>query len=363
MVVQAFHQKKHTFDKLLLIEAINQNPDTIDNYFYLGRAFFATNETQDAIKYLKEYIERTKDHPTAIINRANACNLLGQCYEVDAENDSAKFYYKLATTLHPMSASGWHNMGLIYSASAQQYIENNLEKTLDRFNQYNLLLTLALSYTKDCPVFLTGIIHCFEKYTEAIQTQTMEAQQHIDNAFKSAIQYFYQALNSCIDDEAFRNIVKLNLTECPAQYGHYLYKKHDYSSAQKYYSQTIRFDPDHLIAINQLGMCFLKKNLLIEARGYFADIIGRTNDNQTKADAWFNIAITFRLQNNWRKAANALRTAKLLAPNDSHILEEEQRLREIVSMSFFASSNIKTLFHQHHDAETKSTPNATPEFR
>ena len=268
--------------------------------------------------------------------------------------------YELATTLHPLSASDWHNMGLKYTKSAQYYIEHNLANALNQFEQYNLLLKMALKLTKDCPVFLTSIVAYYEKYIEAIRAQTIDAQQHIDNTFKSAIQYYYQALNACVDDESFRAMIKSHLTECPAQYGHYLYKKDEYASAQKYYSQTIKFDPDHLIALNQIGMCYLKRDQFVEARGYFSDIIGRTNDKQAQADAWFNIAVTFRLQNNWRKAANALRVAKQLAPNDGHILKEEQQLRDIVSTSFFASSNIKTLFH-HHAAEKEPT-GPKPEF-
>ena len=255
--------------------------------------------------------------------------------------------FDLAT---PMSALSWHNMGLVYASSAQQYIDTQLAYNIQHFNQA-LIFFRTLMLQMEEPLLYLRVYACwFDVFTTMLQAQQAETEQHVDNAYKSAIQYFYQANNACVNDASLKQIIKLNLTEYPAQYGHYLYKNGAYSSAEKYYSQTIKFDPFHLIALNQLGMCALKKELFPEARHYFADIIGRTQDKKEQADAWFNIAYTYRLQNNWRKAANALREAKKLTPYDRCILEEEEAIKELIATTFFSSLKIKTMFHQHDNA-------------
>jgi tetratricopeptide (TPR) repeat protein len=304
MAVQAFHLKKYVQAKLRLADAIHKNPEIIENYILLGEACFHTEAYQDALKYLSDYLKRSENDFLSKHQRSRACDLIGQCYEKTNNDLKATSYYKLATQIDPLYASAWYNLGLILTKSAENY-----------------------------------------------------SQDKIDNAFKSAIQYYYQALNACTLTDPLKHTVKTTLTECLAQYGHHLYKAEKYTNAQKYYSQTIKLDPDHLIALNQLGMCSLKKEMFAEARGYFAEIISRTHEKQEHADAWFNIAHTYYLQNNWRKAANALREAKKLAPNDAHILQEEQRLRDLVSTTFFTTGKFSTLFQNKNHEETESSIN------
>ncbi len=346
MGVQAFHQKKYQLAKSLLLDAIQQDSSPLENYFYLAQACIQTGAHAEAADYLNIYLHRTKDNPiekTTDIAVAN--NLLGQCYETMHNHEQAKACYKMSTQLNPMAPLPWYRLGLFYAKSAQQYIDIHLAPIVWQLQQAYIQLTLMLEVTTHYPRFIKCLQICLEQHIDALQKQETLANQQVDNAFKSAIQYHYQALNACTQDEPLKATIRLHLTEVPAQYGHYLYKNQDYTNAQKYYSQALKFDPDHLVTLNQLGMCYLKKEIFLEARAYFAEIIDRANEKQMKADAWYNIAITYRLQKNWRKAANCLREAKLLAPHDTTILDEEQHLRHLVSTTFFTSTKFKTFLH------------------
>ncbi|MCA0403566.1 MAG: tetratricopeptide repeat protein [Proteobacteria bacterium] len=73
----------------------------------------------------------------------------------------------------------------------------------------------------------------------------------------------------------------------------------------------------------------------------------KTEDKQEIADAWLNIACTYRLEKKWENAEAALSKAKQFAPKDSSITEEEMKLNEsklsalLVSIpqTLFGSSN------------------------
>ncbi|MFC3909034.1 tetratricopeptide repeat protein [Legionella dresdenensis] len=236
-----------------------------------------------------------------------------------------------------MAASAWHNLGLLYIKSAQHYLEQDLANSFKLFQGAQTFLKNALVICSDNPMFLNSVASWYEKYIEALEKVTEEeeaVQKNIDNNFKLAIQYYQKALTTCQEDDiALKNIITSNLTECLAQYGHHLYRAENFVRALELYTQAIEFDPDYLVAINQIGMCFFKQNLFPEARKYFLDILGKTVDSQELADAWLNIACTYRLEKSWVNAENALNKAKKFAPEDSSIHDEEQKLMDLRSQA------------------------------
>lgn len=144
-------------------------------------------------------------------------------------------------------------------------------------------------------------------------------------------------------DFALRNIILSNFTECLAQYGHHLYKNKDYKKAQEIYLEALHLDPEHLIVINQMGMSLVKQDCFPESRKYFSSILGKTEDNQEIADAWLNIACTYRLEKKWDNAEEALCQAKKFAPEDSSIADEEMKLNESKLTALLISAH-QTLF-------------------
>jgi len=351
-----FHNGEYQKAKVFLLQAIAENPETPESYFFLGKACFLCDEKDEAIVYLKQYIEFRKDNLDEIANISYAFDLLGQCYEASNKGDDAIECYKVATKINPSCASAWHNLGLLYIKSAQHYLEQeNLAVSRYLFSGANFFIKKALEISGDNPVFLNSVASWYEKYIELLEklTEDEEAvQKNIANNFQWAIQYYRKALTICDEtDVNLKNIIISNLTECLAQYGHFLYKSQNLLNAQEYYLEAIKLSPSHLSAINQIGMCWFKQNNFVEARKYFVEIFNKTDDQQEIADAWLNIACTYRLEKDWGNARNALDEARKLAPEDPCICEEEQKLIESRDQSILTAAP-QTLF-------ANSTPQAS----
>ncbi len=142
--VDAFHHGEYQHAKASLLQAIAENPETPESYFFLGKACFLCDEKDEAIIYLKQYVELRKDNLEEVGNISYAFDLLGQCYEAGNKGDDAIECYKEATKIHPSCASAWHNMGLFYIKSAQHYLEQEkLEVSRDLFNRAKFFIKKA----------------------------------------------------------------------------------------------------------------------------------------------------------------------------------------------------------------------------
>lgn len=336
--VKAFNKHNYAEAKSLFLQAINENSEEPEIYLFLGKSYFLCDEKNEAITHLKKYIKDNQSNSEHIANISYAFDLLGQCYEEINEDDAAFTCYVTATNIHPSAASAWHNFGLLSIKSAQHHLEKNLSDSFDIFKKALSYLKKALEICSTNPMFLHSVANWYDQYIEALETVN-EEEGNINRHFKLAIEYYQKALDACCEDDlALKNIITLNLTECLAQYGHHLYKTEDFVNALELYSQAIALDPNHLAAMNQIGMTLFKQNRFSEARKYFADILGKTDDPQELADAWLNIACTHRLEKSWANAENALNQAKTFAPDDPSISDEEKKL--MASTSY--ASLIKT---------------------
>ncbi|MFJ1270127.1 hypothetical protein ACD661_16335 [Legionella lytica] len=223
-------------------------------------------------------------------------------------------------------------MGLFYIKSALHYLEIDLANSAKLFKGALAFIKKALEICSDNPVFLQSAASWYEQYIEVLERVVEDedaVQKNIVSNFSYAIQYYRKALSACHEqDFALRNIILSNLTECLAQYGHHMYKNKDYKKAQEIYLEAMHLDPEHLIVTNQLGMSLFKQDCFPEARKYFSSILEKTEDKQEIADAWLNIACTYRLEKKWENAEVALSKAKQLAPEDSSITKEEMKLNE-----------------------------------
>lgn len=144
-----------------------------------------------------------------------------------------------------------------------------------------------------------------------------------------------------------------------------MYKNKDYKKAQETYLEAMHLDPEDLIVINQLGMSLFKQDCFPEARKYFSSILEKTVDKQEIADAWLNIACTYRLEKKWENAEAALSQAKQFAPEDSSITEEEMKLSESKLVALLVSTP-QTLFGcsnpDSQDDGSKTVPESNFQF-
>lgn len=345
--IKAFDEQNYEGAKTCFLQAIDNNPEAPESYFYLGTCFFYCGEPQRAIPSLKKFIELRQSNPDEVANVSNAFDLLGQCYEMENNSKAALSCYETATKIYPSGASAWNNMGLLFIKSAVHYLETDVVESVKLFRASLAFITKALSLSSENPVFLHSVASWYEQYIDVVVRVIQDEDAVMNNVamnFSIAIHYYRKALAVCKEHEVtLRNIILSNLTECLAQYGHHFYKNNEYLKAQEIYLEALQLDPAHLVVINQIGMSLFKQDCFPEARKYFSSILNKTEDTQEIADAWLNIACTYRLENKWEQAEEALTQAKQHAPEDSSITEEEMRLIESKSAALLISTP-QTLF-------------------
>ncbi|MCW8409642.1 tetratricopeptide repeat protein [Legionella sp. PATHC035] len=363
--VKAFDQKNYGLAKDFFLQAINKNPEVAESYFYLGQCFFFGDKKQQAIPALKKFIELRQTNSDEVANVAYAFDLLGQCYETENRNSPALKCYETATKIYPSGASAWNNMGLFYMKSAQHYLEADLTNSGRLFKGAYAFIKKALELCSNNPVFLHSLASWYEQYVEVLGRVVEDeetVQKNIASSFNDAIDYYRKALSACSEQElALRNIILSNLTECLAQYGHHLYQNKEYRKAQETYLEALSLDPEHLVVMNQIGMALSKQEQYLEARHYFSSILLKTEDKQEIADAYLNIACTYRLEQEWDEAAKALSDAKKFAPEDASIADEEKKLNHAKSAALLTSTP-QTLFgHSNPDSQivSKTAPESS----
>lgn len=354
----AFDNHDYQKAKEQFLKAIENNPQQPENYFFLGQAHFLCEEPHEAIAPLNTYIKLKQPGlpkqtiTDDVMNVAYAFDILGQCYEAEKKDTNALHCYKTATQIHPKCASAWHNMGLMYIKSASHYLQQDLnQKLLATINQLfdgaKLFLKNALENSPANPNFLQSMASWYKEYTEIIEliiTEEILAREQITDHFKQAIELYQKAINACgQQDLELACIIQINLAECYAQYGHHIYKRGQYTDAQSLYLEAVTLNPKHLDALSQMGMCCFKQQNYTEAKNWFCKILEKTTEAQELADAYLNIACTYRHEKNWEKAEEALATAFKLALEDEYILKEQIALAEDKLRAIHVSSP-QTLF-------------------
>ena len=224
-------------------------------------------------------------------------------------------------------------------------------KSLVKFTESFVIQALKINYCLSNLIILCGWFYSRVQILSEIKEL---AQTNIDQVYKSAIREHYQAVKSShIEFSPLITMYKSNLAEITAQYGHYLYKNQRYQLANKYYSQSIANNPNHLTAYNQQGMCFAHMGYYERARDAFREILNKTTHAQTQADAHLNIAWSFRLEvesqpeleKKTEQALEHMAKAKHLSPNDLDIIAEERNIMEL-RLSKVRSSANKGFFFQ-----------------
>lgn len=363
--VKAFNANNYGIAKDFFLQAIHINPEVAESYFYLGKCFFFCDEKLQAISHLTKFIELKQSNLDEMAVVSYAYDLLGQCYEALNKDDAALISYETATTVYPTCASAWNNMGLLYIKSALNLVETAPVKSQKLFKESLIYIKKALGICSDNPVFLQSVASWYEQYIEVLERiieDEQALQRNIASNFCEAIYYYQKALSVSNDKElALRNIILSNLTECMAQYGHFVYRNKDYKKAQEIYLEALHLDPVHLVVINQIGMCLFKQACYPEARKYFSSLLDKTKDNQEIADAWLNIACTYRLEKHWDSAEEALSQARKFAPEDLSIKEEEITLNETKLSSIHVSAP-QILFASSKDDENKQVHESSFQF-
>ncbi|HHT0592371.1 TPA: tetratricopeptide repeat protein [Legionella anisa] len=339
--VEAFKKSEYLQAKNLFLQAIGNNPEVPETYFFLGKTCFLSDDKEEAIFYLNQFIELTRNRTTQE-NRSHAFDLLGQCYAANSKNEVAVTYYFAAIENDLNCVSARHNLGLSYMKLAQDYLESQLENCFTLLKNAHIALSSALKICADNPMLLHTAASWHEQYIDLLKKLSKEkkTQEDISVNFMCSIYYYCEALAHCQkDDLSLNNLITENLAECYAQFGHHLYQNEEYKKAQELYGLVLELDQNHMPALTQVGMCSFKQGMYLEARKKFTTILERTNDAQDQADAWLNIACCYRFEKNWDEAEKSLSEARKLAPQDTSIDEEAEKLQQTKSQVVLVTTN------------------------
>lgn len=344
--LEAFSKRDYPNAQNQFLLAVNDKECPHEAYFYLGHCQYYGAEWQAAISNLKTFIKLRQFDSQSVKNISNAFDLLGQCYEKINDVSNVWISYTTAVKTNKDNPSPWHNMGLLCMKTARE----KPAETLSYLNKAYTFLQSALVLLKDNPSFIHSFASWWEQYAETFQEFCAKQCEHYD----SAIRYYLEAKNACkVGDEALKNIIQDNLAECYAQYGHLFYQNQEYKQAEEKYIKVLELDPNHITVINQRGMIFLKQENYLEARKYFEDILKKIPSLEQTADAYLNIAVTYRLEKLLDKAKAALTEAKKLVPNDDAIAEEETKLKEMIGNAALISAPQVLLATKSTDEENK----------
>ena len=338
--VQAFKENKYEQAKSLFLQAIAESPEEPTTHFNLGQTYFYLTEYEHAITSLDKFIQLVEKDKDPNENLASAYDTKGQCFIKQHKPDEALVCYDKALQVNPNYSSAIHNKGLYFLGKAHDQITANCSQSKRLFQQAQRLLSTALTFSKNNPMFLHSLAKMYEQYIDWLNAALKEhhgdhefSKQKVDY-FKMAIEQYRTALFEATrqNDPAMKNIITSGLTECLVQYGHHFYQLEQYEEAKGLYLQALGMDTKYITALHQMGMTLIKLGKLDTARSYFSKItnqVGQLHEEdptQDYADAWSAIAYTFRLEKNFPEAEKAIAEAKKLAPNDQDIAKEEVNL-------------------------------------
>lgn len=333
--VLAYQVNDYSKAKELFVRAVVFNPDNIDSHFYLAKVHYFLHEPGQAITSLKICIREGRSKPYE--NLANVYDLMGQCYLLLNQSEKAINYFKKAMLFDGFCISAWHNAGLVYLKSAK---DSNDDLSPPIFENARLCLQKALDLSPNNPMMLNSMADWHESYGRQLD-QAESVVFHLE----TAIDLYQQAISRAkeVKDTALITSITANLADCVAEYGHHLYRSKDFEQAKTKYAEVLVLDAEHAAALTQMGMCYFKQNNYDEARKYFIQLLQSPADFQASADAWLNIACTYRMQKNWAEAEVALKLAKNFAPDDESIAEEEIKLAD-AQLNALQVHSTQTLF-------------------
>lgn len=234
-------------------------------------------------------------------------------------------------------------------------VDTDLSASIQAFTRAKENLSKALEFVADNPVFIHSVASWYEAFISALKRQNQDNSTGINECFKAAIFYYEKSL-SLSNSKPLSQIIITNLTECLAQFGHFYYRQGNYELALVEYQATLNTVPNHLIALNQAGMCYFKQGDFRQAIHYFTESLNYSTTNEDKADSLLNIACAYRKLGNFEKAMPFLNQAKSLSPEDEYIIEEEKSLREAISKKTVVANS----FFDTQELPDIRLPNATP---
>ena len=313
--------------------------------FLQAKASYDVENFSACIVSLEKYLTLTQN----AAEQACAYDLIGICHQARGEEEAALSTHLKAIEIYPQCESAWHNLGLLHMARARRMSEHCLATASQQFDMAKDFLFKALTLASDCPEFLHSMASWFEEHIDLFLKAVDADTEVIYNEFNTALQYYESAITRLGDSPSSLKTVYLeNMTECYAQSGHFAYQNKDYALALERYGKALAGDSQHLQVLSQTGMTYCKLQAFETAAEYYlraVDCATNLPDDceekaQEIADAWLNLASTYRQGRRFADAAKALAEAERIAPEDEWIIRERGLLQNDVSAQALVSASV-----------------------
>lgn len=118
---------------------------------------------------------------------------------------------------------------------------------------------------------------------------------------------------------------KAQTANATIQKGNEAYKKGDFTTAYSDYLKATEQDPNNVAAAFNLGNSLIKTNKASDAVVSYENAIKNSNDNNAKADSYYNEGLAYIKEKNLRKAAEAFKQSLRMSPNDQDARENLQK--------------------------------------
>lgn len=222
--------------------AIARDADKSEYYYMLGDAYFANNETTNA---LEQYKLAEKVNP----NDIKAVFKTAQFLYFVRQFDKSKIRFGKLLNMNPQHAEGHFFSGMLYKEDGDTATAIDFfEKTITLLgSDYNSSLQLAMLYEAK-----GDITKALENYEKAINTDPTSSE-----AFYSRGLLYQKMGNDELAMEDYQNTIENNPTSFNAFYnaGNILAERGNYKKAIQHFEMCVRFLPEMAKPYNRIGQC------------------------------------------------------------------------------------------------------------
>jgi tetratricopeptide (TPR) repeat protein len=230
------------------------NPEMAQAYYGRGTCYMQQGKYDEAITDLKEYVKRKEDN--------NATYLIGYCYFLSKNMDSAIEYFQNAIEQGCSNANMFYYIGVIYFNKAQyEEAEKYYTRSIEVDNKHSFSYNDRGSTYRMQEKYDLAIAD-YQKAIELnsrmdIFKENLGSAYRLNKEYEKALAAYDDAIKAKPD-----NYIALN------NKGITLYEMKEYDQAIDVFNECLKHNKNYAFAYNNLGLCYYRKEdykLAIEA--------------------------------------------------------------------------------------------------
>ncbi len=312
----------------LLQEVLSKEPENITAIGALAEIYFSTNQLADARKQAEKLVRLSPGNPYA--NSVYGGILLKQ-----GEYDQAVLYLTNAANASTATSKEHYLLGVALKKTAQpaQAIsEFQIALTLDPDN-FAARLMLAESYLSE------GAFDKAEQEVKHLLSEAPENEQALQLAVRvNGLQQAFDHVEAMLSADGMSQDSAKEITAAFNSF-----HSGDLGSAQLACENILKKEPNSAIALNLLGLIYLKRNDLEQALGIFHHAI---DADPNFAASHINVGNVYMVIGSYEAAADSFKEAMRLSPNDTVIPIRYVRALTFLKQEAKAEKFLKALLQE-----------------